>query len=380
MTTTLPTTSDDPPTAAGHRDHLAQYLARSGAVRTLPVHRAFQQIPRHRFAPHLAPRTDDALPRLDPERTRHHEKWLQRTYQDHPIVTRRDAGGTPTSAVTRPSLAAQLLELAGVEHGHRVLEIGVGSGWVTAMICHLTTPHRVIGLDIDASLLDDARVRLSRCGYRPILARTDGRAGWYQHAPYDRIVAGCGVDRVPAVWLTQARPGVIAAIVGGALIGLRVDDTGHAVGRFTVVVDDVVPARYSGAPPAWSRAQLHAMIRGAWEGSRPAGLLLDMWDERFAALAAVAVPGLRAVPHPRDDLYGVVDPVSGSWARCEEAPGGPRVRWVGPRRLWDDLEEAHAWWSSSGCPALHEVGLTVDPGGRHTLWVGQPGQCELPLP
>jgi hypothetical protein len=67
------------------------------------------------------------------------------------------------------------------------------------------------------------------------------------------------------------------------------------------------------------------------------------------------------------------DPDSGSWARCEVTLGATShpVAQHGPRRLWEEAEEAHTWWTEHDKPELDRFGLTVAPG-KEWVWLDQP--------
>jgi len=97
----------------------------------------------------------------------------------------------------------------------------------------------------------------------------------------------------------------------------------------------------------------------------------------------IAAPGAFAVGLRMPDCHKVVDedelivrlhdPDSGSWARCEVTPGAPShpVAQHGPRRLWDEVEHAHGWWTEQGKPDLDRFGLTVTADDQR-VWLDQP--------
>ena len=83
-----------------------------------------------------------------------------------------------------------------VQPGHRVLEIGTGSGYQAAILGVLA--HQVYTIEIVAPLAARAGATLADLGYRNIEVRTgNGYLGWAEHAPYDRIMVTAAPDEVP---------------------------------------------------------------------------------------------------------------------------------------------------------------------------------------
>ncbi|NUP76769.1 MAG: methyltransferase, FxLD system [Nonomuraea sp.] len=149
---------------------------------------ALLAVPRHVF-----------LPEVDPECA----------YQDEPVVTHRDAEGRPISSSSQPSIMATMLGQLGVEPGHRVLEIGAGTGYNAALLAFLAGPEgRVVSLDLDAGIVEAARRHLDAAGFpRVEVACADGAEGFAARAPYDRVIATVGVWDLAPAWLDQLAPG-----------------------------------------------------------------------------------------------------------------------------------------------------------------------------
>ncbi|WP_052422759.1 methyltransferase domain-containing protein [Nonomuraea candida] len=151
------------------------------------VAEAMLAVPRHLFVPEVCP--EDA-------------------YRDEPIVTKRDAGGTPISSSSQPAIMATMLGQLGVEPGHRVLEIGAGTGYNAALLARLAGPGgQVVSVDIDADTARQARAHLDAAGAAgvEVLCR-DGAGGCAERAPYDRLIATVGVWDLSPAWLAQLRP------------------------------------------------------------------------------------------------------------------------------------------------------------------------------
>jgi protein-L-isoaspartate(D-aspartate) O-methyltransferase len=102
-----------------------------------------------------------------------------------------------------------MLEQLGVEPGHRVLEIGAGTGYNAALLAHLAGDGgAVTTVDIDEDLVLGARARLAACGLERVrVERGDGGFGWLPGAPYDRIVLTVGAADIAPAWVAQLAPG-----------------------------------------------------------------------------------------------------------------------------------------------------------------------------
>jgi len=118
----------------------------------------------------------------------------------------------------QPRLEARLLQSLAVRPDDRVLEIGTGSGYVTALLARLG--RQVISVEINNELLEQARQRLERQGITNVtLMQGDAAAGWTAGAPYDAILLTGSVPELPdAFRRALAIGGRLVAVVGGAPI------------------------------------------------------------------------------------------------------------------------------------------------------------------
>ncbi|MFB6837399.1 methyltransferase domain-containing protein [Streptomyces sp. NPDC056361] len=195
---------------------------------------AFGEVPRHLFVPYYYVAGSGGYERLwsgDPDAGRR-ERWLRGAYGDTAIATRvRD--GELVSSASQPSLMALMLRALDVRDGDDVLEIGAGTGYHAALLCHRLGDAHVTTVDLDEEIAESARTHLAAAGYRPAVVTADGARGCPEHAPYDRIVATCAVPSVPYPWLAQGRPdALVLAPLSTGLVLLRVRDATHAEGRF----------------------------------------------------------------------------------------------------------------------------------------------------
>ena len=174
----------------------------AGGVNDLAILHAFDAIPRHMFVP-------DAV--------RH------RSYDD--VALPLGHGQT----ISRPGAHALHLGLAALTGEEKVLEIGTGSGYQTALLSQLAA--HVFSVETVQELADLAESRLRDLGLENVTTRAgDGSAGWPENAPYDVILCGAAAPRVPQPLIAQLVP-------GGRLIIPVGDDSGQHLVRVTLETD-----------------------------------------------------------------------------------------------------------------------------------------------
>ena len=156
---------------------------------------------------------------------------------------------------SQPTIVRTMIELLEVEPGHRVLDVGAGSGWTTALLAHLVGPTgRVSGVERIPSLLELARVNLAREELAALRGRLSvelsrpGVLGLPDQAPFDRVLVSAAARALPQVLVEQLAPaGVMVAPVAGRVVrvrpgvgggvgGVEVEQLGHC--RFVPLVTD----------------------------------------------------------------------------------------------------------------------------------------------
>lgn len=171
------------------RDRLIQRLKEQG-IKNQRVIDVMRMTPRHLFL-------DEAL--------------AHRAYED----TALPIGFGQT--LSQPYIVALMTEaLLASGPREKVLEIGVGSGYQTAILAQLT--GHVYGVERIKPLIDKARSRLRQLGLRNVtLSHSDGTLGWERYAPFDGILSAAAPDQVPDELLHQLAPdGVLVIPVGPA--------------------------------------------------------------------------------------------------------------------------------------------------------------------
>ncbi|HKR50334.1 MAG TPA: methyltransferase domain-containing protein [Pseudonocardiaceae bacterium] len=306
------------------------------------------------------------------------DTWLDQVYSDLTIVVQRRAhpsqaidgvgAALPTSSSTMPSLMIEMLEALDLHDGHRVLEIGTGTGYNAALLSHRLGSERVVSIDIDPDLVGVARRRLKELGHSPILVAGNGLDGVPEHGPYDRIIATCAVPQVPEEWIKQLAPGGAMLInVRGEIAGVlcllsRQDEDDEVIG--SVVRSD--------GNFMWLRRELNNPLRdeesstviGARKVARRLTTLSPtdfLEDKNFLWLLQLELPGLRMICST--EVFDPMDKVSrpgilmhaedGSHAQVINEPetdGQHRVIQGGCCRLWDTVETAYKRWVRLGNP------------------------------
>ena len=108
--------------------------------------------------------------------------------------------------ISQPYIVAYMTQVLNPQPGERVLEIGTGSGYQTAVLAQLC--GEVYTVELLAELADPARERLGGLGYQNIHYRVgDGTAGWPEAAPFDAILGTAAPERIPPALYQQLRPG-----------------------------------------------------------------------------------------------------------------------------------------------------------------------------
>jgi protein-L-isoaspartate(D-aspartate) O-methyltransferase len=116
--------------------------------------------------------------------------------------------------ISQPFIVALMTDLLNLQSTDIVLEIGTGLGYQAAILAELA--QSVYSIEIIEELALEARQRLARQGYTNIEVRiADGRGGWPEHAPFDKIIVTAAPDLVPATLLYQLKPGGKMVIPAG---------------------------------------------------------------------------------------------------------------------------------------------------------------------
>ncbi len=158
-------------------------------------------------------------------------------YADMPLPSGFD------KTISQPFIVALMTDLLNLQSTDTVLEIGTGLGYQAAILAELA--QSVYSVEIIEELALEARQRLARQGYTNIEVRVgDGRIGWSEHAPFDKIIVTAAPDLVPATLLYQLKPGGKMVIPAGLpdtqqLLLVDKDAAGMATTK------EILPVRFS---------------------------------------------------------------------------------------------------------------------------------------
>lgn len=137
---------------------------------------------------------------------------------------------------SQPTTVRNMLTLLAVEPGDRVLDVGSGSGWTTALLADLTGPTgRVYGVELVPELAEFGSANLSACdaAWASIQVAEEGVLGLPDHAPYDRILVSAEARKLPQALVDQLAPGgrMVAPVAGRLSVVDRRDDDAIDVRR-----------------------------------------------------------------------------------------------------------------------------------------------------
>lgn len=244
---------------------------------------------------------------------------LERAYGSGPVVTHRDEQGVPTSSASAPGTVAGMLEQTEVRPGHRVLEIGAGTGYNAALLNHLAgSGGAVTTIEYDPRVADAARSALASYGADRVRVITgDGTLGAPEDGPFDRILVTAGAWDVAPAWREQLAPGgrlVLPLRLNGLTRVVAFEHSDHGLRSVSAHEDGFIPMKGIGAVP---------------EQEVPVGpdreLTLSIDDER---------------PVDADALADVLD-------------GDPHLAWTGVIKPWAWTQNVDFWLA--GLPGFCRV-------------------------
>jgi len=173
------TFSADVDVYAALRRRMVEEQLRARGIFDERVLEAMLRVPRHEFTP---------------------ERYRDQAYEDHPLPI--GEGQT----ISQPYIVALMLQALAIGAGDKVLEIGAGSGYVTALLAEMAAC--VIAIERHTVLADSARARLAAMGYQNIrIVAADGSRGFAGAAPYDAIIVSAAAPQLPRELVDQLADG-----------------------------------------------------------------------------------------------------------------------------------------------------------------------------
>ena len=170
-------------------NELINFLKHSKFLNDENVESAFRNIPRHEFVP---------------------TSELDYAYNNEPLPIMKK------QTISQPGVVSRMTEWLDVREGQKILEIGTGSGWQTAILSYLVGRGTVYSVEIHPELEKFARNNLAKLGIDNVhLILGDGSLGYPTASPYDRIIITAACTKIPLPLFEQlAENGLIIAPVG----------------------------------------------------------------------------------------------------------------------------------------------------------------------
>lgn len=311
-------------------------------------------------------------------------------YDDH--VREPDGSVVPQSS--SPVVIERLIRLADLDRGHRVLEIGTGSGYSSALLAAIVGDDGdVATIDVDPRLIARARARHAEAGTMVRFDVGDGYDGYQPTAPYDRVIAWATPHVVPSAWLEQVvDEGVIvtpvkAAEVAGATVVARCFVRRHQLANASLHQGSFIemhadPITDFGLPIRYTDAVVHN-AKGTWWLSSPDLRVTGLAHRRLNHLATLPIRSQEApldmagparirdfwtwlyAIHPAG-LAAVCIPTHGwgiGYADDDSAglTAHSEIISVGSSRAASEVARWLDQWASAGRPTTESFHVTVEP-------------------
>ena len=219
---------------------LVDELASRGCIRTPHVEAAFRAVLRHLFVPGVP---------------------LEEVYSDRAIPAKQDQNGQWISSSSQPAIMAVMLEQLGLQPGHKVLEIGAGTGFNAALMAHIVGEMgQVVTIGIEEDLAEAARRHLALAGFDQVqVVCADGGYGYPDAAPYDRIILTVGASDIMPAWWDQVKPSgriVLPLALKGSQKSIAFERTHDHLASVSVQDCGFMPLRGDFASPPPSQVHL----------------------------------------------------------------------------------------------------------------------------
>lgn len=178
--------------AEKYHQKLVDSLLRQKIIKKIEIEKAFRKVRRDFFLPSFP---------------------LKEVYSDGSVIT-KSAGINPLSSSTAPSLMASMLEILDLKSGHKVLEVGTGTGYNAAILAEITGSQKdIYSLDIDKETVLEATNNLNKVGYHDLnLLCRDANKGWPEKIKFDRVIFTASVKKIPKKVIDQLKIGGIVVL------------------------------------------------------------------------------------------------------------------------------------------------------------------------
>lgn len=345
------------------------------------VQEAFFRVPRHLFVERYCTLADPALREVSNENLLEH---LPAIYDNGGLGIHYEPGDPRVATISAPWIVLEMLELLDLSPGHRVFEVGTGSGWNAGLMGHLVAPGGLIEtIEILPQLVDSARRGLERAGITNVnVLLGDGSLGPAEGSElFDRAVFTAGASDLPSALFERVRQGglllFVLAIPGGGNVLILFERRGNVFESRATQRCAFVPVTGTGSAatrssdpldsiPGWSTLSRRLIEQRCFYMSMSGLTPLQDRSVDLRSFLWLADPGFRAFA---DSSFGIHDEEMGSLALVRDGKlsvfGAPEAG----RRLRDHL---HAW-VDLGLPGLADLEITAFPTNRSPISLPREG-------
>lgn len=172
-------TSSKPITVEELRERMVQEQIAARGIKDKKVLEVLRKVPRHLFIP---------------------TKYWDEAYDDHPLPIGEE------QTISQPYIVAYMTESLHLKNTDKVLEIGTGCGYQTAILAELST--QVYSIEYSPKLAEQAKMTLDRLGYSNVkIKQGNGYNGWKEQSPFDAIIVTCAPPEIPQNLIDQLSDG-----------------------------------------------------------------------------------------------------------------------------------------------------------------------------
>lgn len=170
-------------------DNLINTMKDSGFLNDIRVESAIRKTPRHEFVP---------------------TSLQEKAYDDLPIPIMKN------QTVSQPSVLSRMTEWLDVREGQKILEVGSGSGWQSAILSYLVEHGKIYSIERHSELVNFAKKNLDKLGINNVeIILGDGSLGLPKESPFDRIIITAACEKIPQSLIEQISiNGLLIAPVG----------------------------------------------------------------------------------------------------------------------------------------------------------------------
>ncbi|MEM9774433.1 MAG: protein-L-isoaspartate O-methyltransferase [Chloroflexota bacterium] len=362
------------------------------------VQRAFIATPRHAYVPYYYTWEDKTRHEVTADNLDEH---LAKLYEDRPVILKIEDNKVP-STVSQPSFVLQMLDMLQIEPGHKILELGAGSGWNAALMGSLVgAAGSVYSLEIIPEIAQMARESVHKQGLENVhIIEGDAGEGYAAGAPYDRATFTAGAFDLPCHFYDQIKEdGILLIIIknegGGDMLFLMRKREDHfesfdsmpcgfvpMTGKYEMA--DLKPIRLSDLEN-WNELKNHEVSRRPfWWGGK--GEIGFQWRTTgIRSFLSIVEPMFQAFrPDSAGDLltqgqfFGLRDEEGQSLVIAKD----DALITYGNRAAGARMEEHIQNWVALGMPSSASFDLSIYPMGTNVVaqknqWVVQRAESQF---